>query len=211
MGGLKRWQQGFAPKCWCWQCWPLSAFPLPCSWKQFFLILKVLDWPWKHLNKKSLTQNSVTEFFSGALSLHQWMEFAQFLWRWFHCFQVHNKYNCSFLYLKCFWWQFGIIFLLVNHLFFYPGHKWDGAHRETGLAKCHDLCHSHLQVLWDLTSASDPPCNCSTIRAEQALLSSQQPLNPHVQLFYLTDPLPHTTATPSHTACCSSVFSNTLH
>lgn len=77
----------------------------------------------------------------------------------------------------------------VNVSFFISGHKRDGAHGEARLAKCHDLCHSHLQVLWDLTSPSlsTPLCYCSTIRATQALISSQQPLNPHGQLLYLTD------------------------
>ena len=89
------------------------------------------------------------------------------------------------------------------------GHKWDGAHREAGLAECHDLCHSHLQVLWDLTSAPPPPCSCSAVGATPALLSSQQPFNATINCYTsLTPPPPHTTVTPSHAACLTSVFSN---
>lgn len=75
-------------------------------------------------------------------------------------------------------------------IFSFTGHKWDGAHREAGLAKCHDLCHSHIQVLWDLTAPSQPPCSCSTIRAMPALLSSQQSPNPTGNCYTSQTPSP---------------------
>lgn len=107
-----------------------------------------------------------------------------------------------------FWWrrnlQFSSIFFLHTSYFSVPGHKWDGAHRAARLAKCHDLCHSHLQVLWDLTSPSHPTCSCSTIRATQALLSSQQPLNPTVNCYTSLQSLATPQQNPSR---CMSVLS----
>lgn len=144
------------------------------------------------------------------------MEFAQLLLSWLRCFHAHspNEFWMILLNLKMsticsvFWWdrdlQFSCISSSLTVSFSIAGHKWDGAHGEAGLAKCHDVCHGHIQVLWDLTSPSHPPCSCSTIRATQALLSSQQPLNPTVNCYTSLTPFPTHSNTQSR---CMSVLS----
>lgn len=136
--------------------------------------------------------------FKKHISIALWGT-ARFFWFWRFLFDIDGTEILSLAVFSP-WLTFSFSIL---------GHKWDGAHREAGLAKCYDLCHSHLQVLWDLTSPSPPPCSCSTIRAKQALLSSLQPLNPTVNCFTSVTPSPYIKATPSHTACRSSVFSHT--
>lgn len=174
-----------------------------CDSEGSFLTLVV----WQEILDSSFNCYISSVAFSPNMCLYLPMEFAQLLWRRFTCFHIHSPNKLWMIMLsqvKIAEIAFSLLLLTVS--FSIPGHKWDVAHREARLAKCYDLCHSHLQVLWDLTLPSPPPCSCSTIRATQTLLSSSKRFNSTLDCYTsLNDSFSslHATAPPSHAACQS--------